>query len=174
MGNMLDLHPNEKIVMVLRRHWWVMVGPTASLVILATIPLALGIVAPQLMAEFDYPQFDYLVGLVLALYLMGLLLFAFILWTNYYLDAWVITNERIIDIEQLNLFSRSVSEFPLEKVQDVSVEVHGLLQTFLRFGDLVVSTAGHYHSFTIKSVPSLHEAKDAILAHLIEERRAQR
>ena len=97
--------------------------------------------------------------------LMGLLLFAFVLWTNYYLDVWILTSERIIDINQKNLFSRVISEFPINRVQNVSIEVHGVIETLLKFGDLKVETAGHGGGFTIRDAPNLYEAKNIILRH---------
>ena len=53
--------------------------------------------------------------------------FAFIEFTDYYLDTWIVTTERIISIEQKGLFERTASELDLISVQDATAEVHGFL-----------------------------------------------
>jgi uncharacterized membrane protein YdbT with pleckstrin-like domain len=100
----------------------------------------------------------------LALYILSLLLFLFIIWTDYYLDIWIITSKRIIDVEQKGLFNRSISEFSLANVQDVTIEINGIVETLLKFGDLNVQTAGQMN-FVINQAPNLYEAKDLILKY---------
>lgn len=87
----------------------------------------------------------------------------FIVWTNYYLDVWIVTDHRIVDIEQFSLFSRDVSEFRLDRVQDLTVEVKGILPTLLNFGDLHVQTAGMHHQFHINDVENPYAVKDRII-----------
>ena len=99
---------------------------------------------------------------------MVLLTFLFYFWADYYLDMWIITTERIIDINQLGLFSREISEIPLRHVQDVTIEVHGIIETFLKFGTIKIQTAGE-REFTIDTVPRLYEAKDLILKYSREQ-----
>ena len=89
-------------------------------------------------------------------------LFLFMFWVDYYLDMWVITSERIIDIEQKGLFRREISEFMLDKVQDITVEIPDIMATLLKYGNINIQTAGE-KSFTIKQIPKIYEAKNLIL-----------
>ena len=41
---------------------------------------------------------------------------------------WIITNDRILDIEQHGLFARTVSELRLHRVQDVTAEIKALIE----------------------------------------------
>jgi hypothetical protein len=78
---------------------------------------------------------------VYAVWLMALWMSFFIQWTNYYLDVWYVTEKRIIDVEQKRLFHRSVSSLRFDKIQDISIEVRGLIDTFFDIGNIRVQTA---------------------------------
>ena len=72
---------------------------------------------------------------------MFLWLYGFLLWIDYWLDVWIVTDERVINIEQKGLFSRSVSELHFYNVQDVTTSVRGVIPTLLNYGDVEVQTA---------------------------------
>lgn len=97
------------------------------------------------------------------IYLMAVMLTAFIFWIEYYLDIWIITSDRIIDVHQLGLFNREVSEFLLNRVQDVTVEVPNMAATLLKYGNIIVHTGEGSMSFKIQQVPKVYEAKNLIL-----------
>lgn len=159
---MIQLYPNEKIVMEVRRHWYILVAETLFLAFLVLAPfVALGflnVFEQSLPAEKTASLFLFLTS---GWFLIVWITF-FIIWTNYYLDVWIITDKRIIDVEQYYLFSREVSEFKLEKIQDITVEIHGLLPTLLHFGDVHVQTAGQMREFVIRYVPHPDRVKDII------------
>lgn len=167
---MITLEPEEQIVKVMRRHWWVMVGPSFLVFFLLLVPSVIAVfmplIAPQLQGIGNWQP---IAQFAFSLYLLFLLEFAFAIWTNYYLDVWIITTERIIDIEQKGLFRRVISEFPINRVQNVSIEVRGVIETLLKFGDLTVETAGGHASFVIKEAPDLYRAKDLILHYSQQE-----
>ncbi len=85
-------------------------------------------------------------------------------WMDYYLDMWIVTEKRVINIDQRGLFSREISEIPMANIQDVTVEVHGLMETLLGFGTVRIQTAGE-REFTIDDIPRLNPVKDAILEY---------
>lgn len=161
---MLSLAPKETILLVMRRHWIVFLGPTTVFLVLLLAPPVFLTVVPRYIVFLRTPGLEPVLEWLLALYLMGLSAYLFVRWLDYYLDVWIITDHRIIDIEQRRLFHREVSELPLDRVQNVTVEVPGFLATMLRFGNVKVETAGQ-GSFTISQVPDCDRAKDFILAH---------
>ncbi len=86
----------------------------------------------------------------------------FISWTNYTLDIWILTNERLIDVEQLGLFSRRESALDLEKVQDITIETNGILNTIIKSGSVIVQTAGTERDFVIKNMMHPEMVKDLV------------
>lgn len=147
--------------MIIRRHWFVLLAPSLSIFFLLLLPALLPLLPFELFNAGI--SLGALGTFLFSLYLLFLLLFAFLIWMNYYLDVWIITSERIIDIEQHNLFSRTISEFPMSRVQDISIDIHGIIETFFKFGDLKVQTAGSHEGFVINDAPDLYAAKDLIL-----------
>lgn len=87
----------------------------------------------------------------------------FIEWTDYYLDLWVITDRRIIDVEQKGFFHREVTSFKFEQIQDITVETRGLIETFLKFGTLHIQTAGHNREIVIRDAHQPEDARTLIL-----------
>lgn len=150
---MITLHENERILLTLHRHWFIFALQATAVFVVALFPFFLFPILPIDAALFWF---------FAAVYWLFLAAFLLVAWVEYWLDMWIITSERIIDIEQRSLFSREVSEFLLSRVQDVTVEVPNLMATLLRYGNIVVQTAGE-KSFTIREIPRFEEAKEIIL-----------
>jgi len=86
----------------------------------------------------------------------------FIVWTNIYLDAWIVTDKRIIDIEQVSLFHRSVSDFRIEKIQNITVKEQGLLANIFGYGSIKVETAGEQVDLSFNYLPHPYKVRDTI------------
>ncbi len=72
-----------------------------------------------------------------------LLLMVFTLYFhNYYLSLQVITNERVIDIDQKGVFNREVNELSLGQIEDVSFKQQGFWGTIFNYGNVILQTAG--------------------------------
>lgn len=158
---MLTLHPGEKILLTLHHHWISIVGPalfTFFFLIfpLAVFPFARGAENAELLVPFFF--------LLSSLWLLIILLIGLSLWIDWYLDSLIVTTERVVNINQEGLFRHEVSEFRLERVQDVTIEVPHFLATILGYGNLTIQTAGEIN-FSIKEIPRVKEAKDAILKY---------
>jgi hypothetical protein len=150
---MITLRENEYILLILHRHWFIFALQATAVFGAGLLPLLLFPIVP-----IDAMFFWFLT----VIYWLFLAAFLLISWIEYWLDMWIITTERIIDVEQRSLFSREVSEFLLARVQNVTVEVPNLMATMLRYGNIVVQTAGE-KSFTIREIPHLEKAKEIIL-----------
>ena len=88
----------------------------------------------------------------------------FIMWTDYYLDIWILTDKRLVDVEQKRLFSREISSLRLDRIQDMKLEISGFIDTFLRIGSVHVQTAGSEKEFVIKNAKNPERVKELILA----------
>lgn len=172
---MLSIHhlpnhlPGEEVKMILRRDWFILFKRIIMLLFLIILPLVffylmlsvypgiLGSVLPHA-----------LVVLGTSAYYLFVWLFFFFSFIDYYLDVWIVTNRRIIDIQQQGFFSRIVAEQKLFRVQDVTSEVHGIFPTFLKYGDVYIQTAGTKQRFVFHEVPDPNGIRDAIIG-LVEK-----
>ena len=97
----------------------------------------------------------------------------FILWIDFYLDAWIVTNERIININQKGFFNRDISELKLTKIQDVTSEIVGFIPTILGYGNIYVQTAAEMERFAFYQIPNPNEVKNIIVQLQEKERKSE-
>jgi hypothetical protein len=85
-----------------------------------------------------------------------LLLLGFWLWwgyANWGNDQYIVTNDRIIDIEKLPLGFRSQrTETTFDKIQNVSYKIPNPLATILDYGTVIIHTAGPEGKLTFEWV----------------------
>lgn len=161
---MITLLEGEKIALIKRRHWLVIAMEAVALFSVAALP-CLGILMLYGFSEdaADFLQsYQAVVIFTGVAWLEALWMIFFIHWTNYYLDVLVVTNKRILDIEQIGLFSRDMAEIRLEHIQDIKVEVLGLIDSFLKMGNLHIQTAGQHKEIFLKNIPDVQEVKNMI------------
>lgn len=163
---MISLGPNENILMVIRRHWYALFRHTAIIFVLTVVLVLIYYYSGSFRVGTITLEIEYglLLNFFLSLYALGIVLYALIVWADYYLDVWIITNQRLIDVEQHGLFSRTISELPMAKIQNVTLEIRGFFATILHFGNLKVETASR-STFVIRDAPHMYKAKEIILKY---------
>ena len=160
------LDQDEEILFIVHKHWFALLGEIVVFSFAGLAPLLLVVLMNNVPADFlaVVPGNATLLAIALAfLWLTFVLPFVFVVWTDHYLDSLILTTRRVIDIEQRGLFSREVSSFRLDRVQDITTEVHGLIPTFLNFGNVHIQTAGETRQFIAKFIPDPHAVKTAIM-----------
>lgn len=158
----LPLAKDEHIVLELRRHWFIFFLETIFLVIFVCLPFVALIMLERGGILVNYPATQDWFQFATAAWFLFTWLTFFILWTNFYLDIWIITNKRIIDIEQHALFKRETIEFRIENIQDVSIHVDGFIPTMLGYGDILAETAGEQRHCAIKDAPNPEKVKNLL------------
>lgn len=152
---------NEEVVLFLRRHWLILVFKLIPAVFFLGTLVAIFFLEDNLLIYFGWEKaFFDLVYFSLFMFLWILL---FIIWIDYYLDVWIVTDQRIIDIEQNSLFRRSISELEMGKIQDVTAEVIGVIPTLFNYGYVYIQTAGEKERFIFQQVSSPNRIKNIIM-----------
>jgi uncharacterized membrane protein YdbT with pleckstrin-like domain len=145
--------PGEKLILFLRRHWVILVSRWFIFAGLALIPLGFYAFILYNYAWIFEDAFLYPALLLLASsYYLFIMLFFFNSFIDYYLDVWIVTDQRIINIEQRGMFNREIAEHDLDKIQDVSGIQKGFFQTLFSYGDVHVQTAGEIQRFIFRQV----------------------
>jgi hypothetical protein len=155
--------PNETVVLFLRRHWIDLVRIFTFSGVLFVLPVVVGTLIelsnPNLIAHVFWGP--ALVAILVA-YLLVILVLTLTEVTDYWLDVWIVTTERIINTEQQGLFNRVVSEVYLHQIQDITSEQKGLVATFLTYGDVFIQTAAERERFQFKNIDNPEDVKVAI------------
>lgn len=139
---------NEKVVTVWRRNPWTLSGKVFIIILLSWG------------AVFAYQYF----GLItLALWLIIVPLFCFYAWFIWWNDIYILTNQRLIDIDQRKLFHKIVAEIPLENVQEVVYETKGLRETIFKFGTVKVLTGSGNTVSVVKGITEPLAVQQVIL-----------
>lgn len=159
----------EVTVLFLRRYWIDLAAAILFSTALIAVPIAIGAVFNYAGLDmFSHPFWGPTGTLLLSAYLLVVAVITMAQITDYFLDIWIVTNERIINIEQKGLFSRTVSEMRLNQVQDITSHTQGFLETFLTYGDVTIQTAGERLQFHFKNIDNPDEVKLQI-ARLVSE-----
>lgn len=157
--------PNEHVILLLRRHWTALAAGIFQLMVLLFIPpivLTLILLFSSFNINPEGPLYILLV-LGLSLYYLFCFLTYFNDFIDYHLDIWIVTDQRILSIEQTGLFKRTISELNILKVQDVTSEINGKIETFLDFGNVYIQTAGQTERFIFEEVSHPAEVGKVIL-----------
>ena len=156
--------PDEHLVHYLRRHIITLIPLILGYLLLISAPF----VAIWYVNVYQPTLLDHrIMGPVLVLggsaFFLFAWLFLFQAFMDYYLDIWIVTSRRILSIEQTGLFSRTVSELRLYRIQDVTATITGPLHTIFGYGDVEIQTAGEKLHFTFEDIPSPNGIAKSIL-----------
>lgn len=138
-----NLRTWEKVDSVIRRHW----------IVFAMIWVyAIGWVflTGVLFVTMWNNAFTWILLIVFWMYYS---MFLYISWLNHELDLFVITNNRVICIEQKSFLNRAVGECTLDKIQEVSIETKGFFANILDYGTVTLKTAWSTTNFDMTFSP---------------------
>ncbi len=154
----------ENIVFVLRRHVLILVRNLLMYIVLFAVPVGFYYGISYLFPGLLQGTVSYtLLILAGSIYYLSIWLFLFTTILDFYLDTWIVSNDRIISIEQEGLFSRVISEMDLYKTQDVTSEIKGIFPTIFNYGNVVVQTAAAKDKFIFEQINNPHEVRRKII-----------
>ena len=155
--------PGEQILLVLHRHWFDIASQFLIILFMLAILFGSYGLSSLFSPVFQEQNFKIFSAFLRNLFFILIWITFFLIWVDYYLDVWIITDRRIVNIEQKGLFSRIVSELELENIQDITSDVKGIIPTFLNYGNLFVQTAAEKERFIFRNIPNPYEVKDMVM-----------
>lgn len=162
----------EKILYVLRHHWITFVPIAVLFLILMAIPFALYFLVSSLFPALLENQISYaMLVLFASAYFLAIYLFFFTRFIEFYLDITIVTNDRLMDVEQRSLFSRSISELDLYRIQDVTSDVHGVFATFFNYGTVSIKTASNNINVVAHDIPRPNKIREALIQLADQDRK---
>ncbi|MDP4010042.1 MAG: PH domain-containing protein [Candidatus Shapirobacteria bacterium] len=158
-----EKNENEEIVIALRPHWinnagWFLLAllfaflPFISVLIMEVLSQVLVnynlVDLRNLTADFNlffhpfYLLFWYLLTFI----------YAFERFVSWYFNVFIITTERVIDIDFYNLFNKKFSSAELSMIQDVTYSIIGFKESFFNYGDVLIQTASEINEIVFERV----------------------
>ena len=158
-----DIADGETIVKVVHRNWFYILQQFLGIIVALILYGTAIVFLPTFFPDLANGPLRTIIAFAENFLLLALWIFSFMVWIDYYFDVWIITSERIVNIEQQGLFSRRSSELRFSKIQDVTTEVKGFLGTVLNYGDVLIQTAGTEDEFLFRTVSDPYRIKDVIM-----------
>ncbi|MCI5108369.1 MAG: PH domain-containing protein [Candidatus Pacebacteria bacterium] len=160
---MIKFDKDENLILEVRRHWFVFIIPTAVSLIFAIVPVFLFSFLETLLKFEITAKYTWLLLGLYGLWLLVIWVVYFIEWTDYYLDVWYVTDKQIYDVLQNGFFHREVSILRFDNIQDITVNIRGIIPTVFDYGQIHVQTAGDTSAdFTLKDAKHPNKVKDML------------
>lgn len=158
---------NEHILLLLRRH------PVTQLHwVLTTVGLAL---LPFLIINahlFEFLDIRYQTAILIGWYLalIGYMLQSFLKW---FFHVYIITDERIIDVEFTSILYKDVSAAKIENIEDITTVASGVMSSIFNYGTIIVQTAAAEQEFSFEDVPQPSKVTTLLNELIMEEEREE-
>lgn len=160
--NFVAADSKEKVVLLLRKH------PITNLPwIITAILMAMAPILVSSLSVFEGIPLN--IRLIASLF-WYLITIAFILeeFLAWFFNVYLITDERVFDVDFVNLIYREITDANIDQIQDVTTRVGGVLPTVLNYGDVVIQTAAEIPQLEFTAVP-----RPDTVAQVLRELRVQ-
>jgi len=154
---------DEEVVLMLRRHPVTQLKKIATIALLFFVPILL----------FATPMLDFLtlklkIAANIAWYtlLMTITLEAFLVW---FFNVFIITDERIIDVDFLSLIYKNISSAKIDNIEDITVSTGGVLASLVNYGTVFIQTAGETPELQFEDVPQPAKVAKVLNELILEE-----
>jgi len=171
LGAFIKQKPDEEIVYILHRHPITFIPVIFLFVVLLVVPFAVHFLITSLFPTLFVGVFWDTIGVLIgSAYFLAILMFTYTQFTTFYLDLWIITTERLIDVEQKGLFSREIVELDLSHIQDITANVDGIFPTMFNYGEVLIKTASVNQEIIAHSIPYPNVVREHLVTLAEKER----
>ena len=87
----------------------------------------------------------------------------YIEWLNHELDMYVVTNNRVIGLEQIAFLNRAVTECNLWQIQEVNSKAKWLFANIFNYWTLSIQTAGSKTTLRMYFCPDVMQTSRKVL-----------
>lgn len=145
------LNEGEKIYFVAHTHPFLMYPTFFKILFIGIlVPLGFNIIMPP----FQIMWFTW-IGI-------GVIAFSHEIM-NWYLDAWLVTNQGILDIQWNNFFNKSSTRIEYHTIEGITYEIKGFWGTVMNFGNITIEKMGAGTVMTLENVASPKRVEQEVL-----------
>lgn len=149
----------EHIIVLMRKHLAAYIPQFLLIIFLLFTPSVFGSILNELVGKGNI---SLMLGITLFCGLMVLTV-AIDTFFKWYYSVNIITDERIIDVDFVNILFHRYSEAQLERIEDVTHQPAGILSTIFDYGNVYIQTAGTKPEFIFDNVPRARDVQDTLL-----------
>ena len=153
----------EKVILLLRQHWMTQVKWVVTAVVMVFLPISL-IWIPLI--NFMPANFQFMAVVMWYLLVLAFVYEEFISW---FYHVFIITDERVIDIDFHHIIYKEISEAKIDNIEDVTFTQGGMARSWFNYGDVSLQTAAEKREFTIEAVPEPYKVVKILNELKLEE-----
>jgi hypothetical protein len=157
---------DEKIILVLRQHPITQVKTLCVLLaVIFLIPLLFGSTG-----FIDLLPTRFLTALNIFWFALsfGLVFRSFLIW---FFNVYIVTDERIIDVDFASMAYRNISSAKIENIEDITARTSGPFAAIFDYGTIFIQTAGEKTEFEFEHVPQPAKITKLMNELILEEER---
>lgn len=166
---LIEFDDNERLLYEVRKHWFGLYMIYAAGTFIAFILIFIAVGAALMssgdslgtgvnLSQLQLPVI-LLCFITAILVAVGTAIGAFLYKSNVIL----VTSDKLAQLLNVSLFNRKISQLSIGDVQDVSVHQKGVFAHLLKYGTIVVETAGEQANYEFTFVPFPYEAAKIIV-----------
>jgi len=136
----------EQIILLLRRHFVTNLPWIFITILLSLIPLAFPFFG---ILDLLPPDFQLITFIIWYLFVLAYFFENILSWLY---NVYIVTDERVVDVDFKSLVYKNISEAKIDKIEDVTYRQGGLIQSFFDFGTVAIQTAAEKREFEFELV----------------------
>ncbi len=155
----------EEIVLMLRRHPITLVKPILISVLIFLAPFLF----------FSSPLLSFLnsklkTAVIIGWYMLltSFVLESFLIW---FFNVFIVTDERIIDVDFSSLIYKNVSSAKIENIEDITVATGGVVASIIDYGTVFIQTSAEVPELEFEKVPNPNKVARVLNELMLEEER---
>jgi membrane protein YdbS with pleckstrin-like domain len=148
-----ELNEGEELIVILRKHWITLSWLFLKAIIIFALAMFFFKLAPN--EKWAAQVFIIWISLISIYIFRGIFV-----WL---LDCYIITNKRIVDIDQRGFFQRIVTEVAYEKIQNAIYEIRGPIATFFNYGNIKIQITQNRGLLLMKQIPQPKKIQEVIV-----------
>lgn len=137
----------EKVLLLLRQHPVTQIGWVVIAVVMSFVPFLLAYVN---ILSFLPARFSMVAVIGWYLLIIGFVLESFLDW---FFNVYIITDQRVIDVDFKSLLFKNISSAKFDKIEDVNFTTSGTLGAVFDYGTVTIQTAAATEEFEFEDVP---------------------
>ena len=145
--NFVTADPEEKIILLLRKHPITNVKWMSFAFLMIIAPSFVNMIP---MWESLPWQFKLISMTIWYLITTAFIFEEFLSW---FFHVFIVTDERIVDVDFVNLIYREMTDASISNIQDVTVQMGGVVRTMFNYGDVSIQTAAGVPKIDFEAVP---------------------
>lgn len=138
----------EEVILFLRQHPIVNIKWIVIAILMLTLPSVFSFFPPYTTLPAN---FQFVVTMGWYVFVFGYTLAKFMGW---FFNIYILTDERVVDIDFQNIFFRKISTAKIDEIQDVNIQSSGSFETFFGYGSVFIQTAAEVSQFEFMYVPN--------------------